>query len=165
MTQLMVGLPVTVAANPLCLRGVALSVVAAGNDGIELIADSTDNIVHILVTTFSSTATNPLPPGFASPSPLRHLSGILVHHVAVVDGLAQGSLPCDLDDVVRGGARYNPGISHWESGLSSKLAWFRLASTTIKFVETQITTNCVQQLPYYRVAGHVDLDRVHTWFV
>ena len=94
----MAGLPVAVAANPLC--GVTLSVVAAGNDGVELIADSADNIVHILVASLPSTSTNTLPPGFAAPSSLRHLPGVLVHHVAVVDGLAEGSLPCDLDDVV-----------------------------------------------------------------
>jgi len=90
--------PVAVAANPLC--GVAVPVVAAGNDGVELIADGTDHVVHVLVPTLSSTSTNTLPPGFASPSSLRHLSGVLVHHVAVVDGLAQRPLPCDLDDVV-----------------------------------------------------------------
>ena len=96
--QLVAGLPVAVAANPLC--GVTLSVVAAGNDGVELIADSADNIVHILVASLPSTSTNTLPPGFASSSSLRHLPGVLVHHVAVVDGLAQGPLPCDLDDIV-----------------------------------------------------------------
>ena len=91
-------LPVAVAANPLCR--VAVSVVAARNDGVELIADGTDNIVHVLVPTLSSTSTNTLTPRLASPSSLRHLSGVLVHHVAVVDGLAQRSLPCDLEDIV-----------------------------------------------------------------
>ena len=91
-------LPVAVAANPLC--SVAVPDVAPGNDGIVLIADGADNIVHVLVATLSSTSTNILPPGLASPPSLRHLSGVLVHHVAVVDGLAQRPLPRDLDDVV-----------------------------------------------------------------
>ena len=77
-----------------------MPVVAAGNDGVELIADGTDNIVHVLVPALSSASTNTFPPRLASTSSLRHLSGVLVHHVAVVDGLAQGSLPCDLEDVV-----------------------------------------------------------------
>ena len=81
----MLRLPVAVAANPLC--GVAVPVVAAGNDGVELVADGADDVVHVLVPPLASTSPHTLAPGLPTPASLGHLPGVLVH-LAVVYGLA-----------------------------------------------------------------------------
>ena len=79
-----------------------MPVVAAGNDGVELVADGADDVVHVLVPPLASTSPHTLAAGLPTPTSLGHLPGVLVH-LAVVDGLAKRPLPRDLDDVIRGG--------------------------------------------------------------